>query len=44
MTRKTIDFIVMPYCPSCFEKAAEEWNASLRVMAKNLDVQVTVEE
>jgi hypothetical protein len=43
-THKTIDFIVMPYCPSCYEKAAEEWNASLRVMAKKLDVQVTVEE
>jgi hypothetical protein len=44
MTHKTIDFIVMPYCPSCFEKAAEEWNASIREMAKKLDVQVTVEE
>jgi hypothetical protein len=44
LTHTTIDFIVMPYCPSCFEKAAEEWDASLREMAKNLDVQVTVEE
>jgi hypothetical protein len=44
LTHKTIDFIVMAMCPSCFEKAAEEWNASLREMSKNLNIKVSVEE
>ena len=41
---KTIDFIVMPYCTSCFNKAADEWNASLAEMAKKINIQVEVEE